>query len=194
MAMTLQPSRALTDPFIITVSGSRGITDQAHVWDLLDAEWAYYACLGFDPIHFRLGDAAGVDHLALRWARERGFERTIYFADRQGFETWEQSHALISTTPELERACLPSDWDRDGKSAGPARNAAMIGILESQYRPLADLLVAVWDGSSPGTRNCMAFARNAGVFIHQYGGDGPIKFKVAGPRDAVLVEWRGALG
>jgi len=182
-----------TGPFIITVSGSRGITSQPLVWDALDQEYVYYVCLGYEP-EFRLGDAAGVDHLALRWARERGLPRTIYFADRKGYETWVQSRGLLSPTPELERGRLVSDWDRDGKQAGMVRNAAMIGILEPQYRPAADLLVALWDGSSRGTRNCMATARTAGVFIHQYGGDSPVTFKTAGPRDAELVEWRGQLG
>jgi len=191
--MTMLPSPNMSGPFIIAVSGSRGITARELVWDLLDAEWAYYTTTGFD-VQVRLGDAAGVDHLALGWARARGVPRTIYFADRAGYVAWEQSWPLLlSDSADIEVAHLASDWDRDGKSAGPARNAAMLGILEPKYRPLADLLVAVWDGSSPGTRNCMATARNCGVFIHQYGGGAAVQFKVAGPRDAELVEWRGEL-
>lgn len=191
--MTIPPSRAMTGQFIIAVSGSRGITAREPVFDLLDAEWIYYTCLGFE-VEVRLGDAAGVDHLALQWARMRGVRRTLYFADKRGHSTWVQSWGMLSAAPELEQAHLASDWDGpDGKKAGPVRNAAMLGILEPKYRPLADLLVAVWDGSSPGTRNCMATARNCGVFIHQYGGAAAIQFKVPGPRDAELVEWRGEL-
>lgn len=178
--------------FIIVVSGSRGITSQEQVWNALDLEWAEAACAGHEQIEFRLGDAAGVDHLALRWARERGFPRTIYFADREGYDAWCRSRMLHGEGEEA--AFAVSDWDTDGKSAGGARNAAMIGILEPKYRPYADLLVAIWDGSSRGTRNCMANARTACVPIHQYGGAGPIQFKSAGPRDAELVEWRGELG
>jgi len=187
------PSPNMSGPFIIAISGSRGITARELVWDLLDAEWAYYTTLGFD-VQVRLGDAAGVDHLALQWARARGVPRAIYFADRQGYDTWVASQLLLNPGDRGdEGGHLASDWDRDGRSAGPARNAAMLGILEPKYRPLADLLVAVWDGSSPGTRNCMATARNCGVFIHQYGGQAAVQFKVAGPRDAELVEWRGEL-
>lgn len=178
-------------PHIIAVSGSRGITSQEQVWNALDLEWAEAACAGHEQIEFRLGDAAGVDHLALRWARERGFPRTIYFADRQGYAAWGQSRILHREGEE--GAELVSDWDRDGKHAGAVRNSAMIGMLAPQYRPLADLLVCVWDGTSPGSRNAMASARNAGVPIRQYGGSGPIQFRSAGPRDGELVMWRGEL-
>ncbi len=175
--------------FIIAISGSRGITDQARVWEVLDQEYVYYVCLGVAP-EFRLGDAAGVDHLALKWARERGVPRTIYFADRRAYEVWQQSVGLIGGEGG-ERGLLASDWDSDGKSAGPIRNSAMVGLGE--HKPLADLCVAIWDGSSRGTRNCMATARNAGVFIHQYGGGQAITFKTPELVDGALVEYRGEL-
>lgn len=185
-------------PFVIAVTGSRSIDDPTRVAAILDAEAIYYMSRGYD-LAIRLGDAIGADLLALRWARERGLPRTIFFADRAGYEAWVGSAALIDQ--QAERAILASDWACGGDRAGPIRNHLMIagGRLDADDRPLdppvgkADLLVAIWDGSSRGTRNAMATARNAGVFIHQHGGEGPITFRTPGPDDARLVEWRGAL-
>lgn len=42
---------------------------------------------------------------------------------------------------------FPADWDRYDKAAGPIRNREM-----AEY---GDLLLAVWDGKSDGTRNMM---------------------------------------
>lgn len=50
----------------------------------------------------------------------------------------------------------PADWDRYGKAAGPIRNAHMVGLG-------ADVCLAFPIGDSPGTRNCMALAQDAGI-------------------------------
>ena len=171
-------------PFRIAVSGSRTITDRAAVYTILDEESTTYLMLGYDPIILHLGDARGVDHSALMWARERGIERVIFFADRKGFSAWTDSHSLISESPELESAFLASSWDDrgdgDGKDAGRIRNYAMIGGMDDDRgkSPRADLLVAIYPaeilgedftvsgGVTPGTRNAKATARTCGVFIH----------------------------
>src|SRR5678816_4112139 len=114
--------------FIITVSGSRGITDRERVWQVLDEEAAYYLCLGYELV-FRLGDAHGVDYLALEWARDRGFTRRVYFADAQGYLAWQGSAGLLADDG-AESAVLAADWDRDGKQAGSIRNSAMLGVFE----------------------------------------------------------------
>ena len=61
------------------------------------------------------GTARGADRLGERYARERGYQIVRY----------------------------PANWDRDGNSAGPIRNAKM---AEN-----ADALIAFWDGESRGT-------------------------------------------
>lgn len=40
---------------------------------------------------------------------------------------------------------FPADWSKNGKAAGPIRNRQMANY--------ADALLAVWDGSSKGTKN-----------------------------------------
>jgi hypothetical protein len=55
-------------------------------------------------------------------------------------------------------------WDEDGSAAGPKRNTEMV-----KY---ADRLIAIWDGSSPGTRNVIETAQerlgDSRVFIDRY--------------------------
>lgn len=50
------------------------------------------------------------------------------------------------------------DWRIHGRSAGPKRNQAM-----AEY---ADMLVAIWDGESTGTRDMIDRALNEGLDIH----------------------------
>lgn len=193
VAESSEPVSVVSDSqrvFIITVSGSRGITDRERVWQILDEESAYYLCLGYELL-WRLGDAHGVDYLALEWARERGFSRRVYFADKDGYATWVGSAGLLADDG-AESAVLAADWDRDGKTAGQIRNSAMLGVFVP-HQPKSELLIAIWDAASPGTRNCMAAARNANIFIHQWGGEAPITFRTPSPRDAELVEHKGAL-
>lgn len=58
---------------------------------------------------------------------------------------------------------IPADWQHNGRAAGFIRNQAMIDAG-------AHALVAVWDGSSPGTRDMITKARKANlhVFVKSY--------------------------
>ena len=69
------------------------------------------------------GTARGADILGERYAHERGYAVEKY----------------------------PADWKRDGKAAGPIRNAQMAKV--------ADALIAFWDGNSRGTQNMIDLAR-----------------------------------
>lgn len=75
------------------------------------------------------GTARGADRLGERYARERGYR--------------------------IER--YPADWDRDGNSAGPIRNAKMADN--------AHALIAFWDGQSRGTKNMIDTARAKGLAV-----------------------------
>ena len=75
------------------------------------------------------GTAAGADRLGERYAHERSYKIVRF----------------------------PADWDNDGLSAGPIRNAKM-----AEY---ADALVTFWDGQSRGTRNMIETARSRGLQI-----------------------------
>lgn len=50
---------------------------------------------------------------------------------------------------------VPADWDTHGKAAGPIRNRQMI--------TLADLLIAIWDGNSRGTKSTILAAADKGI-------------------------------
>lgn len=60
---------------------------------------------------------------------------------------------------EQEIPCyiLPAEWEENGKAAGAARNAKMAEI--------GDALIAIWDGSSKGTRDMMRKAHTEGLPI-----------------------------
>lgn len=55
---------------------------------------------------------------------------------------------------------FPADWDRFGPSAGPIRN-----LMMARY---ADGLIAVWDGTSKGTKHIIRTMKrhNKPVYIH----------------------------
>lgn len=54
------------------------------------------------------------------------------------------------------------DWDRHGKAAGPIRNRQMI----EEGQP--DLVVAIWDGRSKGTKHTIDFALAARIDVMVY--------------------------
>ena len=70
-------------------------------------------------------------------------------ADRLG-EEWAKQIGL-----PLE--IYPADWDRYGKSAGHRRNAEMAAV--------ADALIALWDGSSRGTKGMIDLATERGLRV-----------------------------
>lgn len=59
-----------------------------------------------------------------------------------------------------------ADWDKYGKRAGFIRNYAMVGA--------ADAVIAVWDGTSSGTKHSIELARSSGkpVFVYTPNGKG----------------------
>lgn len=54
----------------------------------------------------------------------------------------------------------PADWEAYGKAAGVRRNREMADV--------ADVLVAFWDGKSPGTRDMINAAIHRGLEVHIY--------------------------
>lgn len=65
-------------------------------------------------------------------------------------ERWAKDHAL----PLLR---MPADWTTYGRSAGYRRNEDMAGV--------ADALIAIWDGHSPGTRHMIETGRQRGLRV-----------------------------
>ena len=75
------------------------------------------------------GGATGADALGERYASERGL--TI---DRH-----------------------PADWKKNGRAAGPIRNAEMADV--------SDALIAFWDGQSRGTKSMIDLAQRKGLQV-----------------------------
>lgn len=67
---------------------------------------------------------------------------------------------------QVARSCgipvkrFPADWNTFGKSAGYRRNAEMAAY--------ADMLVAVWDGESRGTKHMIDLMKKQNKIIHIY--------------------------
>jgi hypothetical protein len=55
---------------------------------------------------------------------------------------------------------FPADWDTHGKSAGPKRNGQMAAY--------ADVLIALWNYKSIGTKNMIDQAKAAGLRVFIY--------------------------
>lgn len=53
-----------------------------------------------------------------------------------------------------------ADWARIGRAAGILRNKEMVGIAEG--------LIAVWDGKSPGTQHIIEEAQRRSLRVHVY--------------------------
>ncbi len=56
--------------------------------------------------------------------------------------------------------CVKADWNLYGKSAGPIRNRQMASM--------GDTLLAIWDGTSPGTASMIKCAKEKGLRVLQY--------------------------
>ena len=55
---------------------------------------------------------------------------------------------------------FPADWETNGRSAGPIRNAEM-----ADY---ADILISFWDSKSKGTKSMIDLALKKGLEVHVY--------------------------
>ena len=92
--------------------------------------------------------------------RSSGFEITeIVSGGASGVDFYGEAYAH---SKEIPLKVFKADWKAYGKSAGPIRNGQMAFY--------ADALIAVWDGSSPGTKNMIEHMRKLKkpVFIFNY--------------------------
>jgi hypothetical protein len=83
--------------------------------------------------------------------------------DADGLDTlmWEVMAEL-----GIPRMRFKAKWHLYGRKAGHVRNGVMLDWLEHfRRRGLSCFVVAGWDGSSPGTRNCMQAAARRGFDV-----------------------------
>lgn len=89
-----------------------------------------------------------------------GFNITeVLVGDAKGIDAMVKE---ICETAGIPCTVFRADWKKHGRGAGPSRNGLMVAE--------ADALVAVWDGQSAGTMDCIAQAQQKGipVYIEQY--------------------------
>lgn len=125
-------------PVRVIIAGSRSIDDYA----LTDAAMAQMAAGGPNRGRYEIvaGGADGVDQHAKKWAERYECEFTEFDPSR----------------PDNTRTDY--SWEKHGKKAGPLRNQEM-----AEY---ADMLVAVWDGESSGTRDMIDRALDEGLEVY----------------------------
>ena len=98
--------------------------------DFGDREWLFSALDEIGPTGVVHGAARGADSLAQAWARERGVPEVGY----------------------------PADWRREGRAAGPRRNATMLKVEQP------DAVIAFPGGR--GTADMIRRAVEAGVPVY----------------------------
>lgn len=79
----------------------------------------------------------------------------MHFGDARGVDQLAATYSFEHGIPSEEWV---ADWDEYEKSAGPIRNAQMVAAT--------DTLLAIWDGESRGTKNCIDQAARAGKKVY----------------------------
>lgn len=95
--------------------------------------------------------------IAQRAVELSGFEITEVVSGRaRGADTAGEDWALVNGVP---CAMFPADWSL-GKSAGHRRNCDMAAYAQA--------LIAIWDGTSRGTKHMIETARKRGLHVFVY--------------------------
>lgn len=131
----------------IIVAGSRSITDKSHVFEILDAVKNNLAKQHISIDVIVEGEAEGVDLLAKKWANERGIAV-------EPFTAWWQDLEGVDEKYIRTRA----DGSKYNVLAGHQRNQRMIDYVDT-----TDLLIAIWDSKSTGTKDILQRARKKGI-------------------------------
>ncbi len=76
---------------------------------------------------------------------------SIVTGDARGVDSWAAGAARKRGIPV---EAVPAEWEKYGRRAGMLRNPVIVGK--------ADVVIAFWDGSSPGTKNGLDHAKRQG--------------------------------
>lgn len=79
---------------------------------------------------------------------------SIVTGDASGIDSYARRYAKESS---LHLQVFKADWSSFGRAAGPMRNTLIVKN--------SDILVAFWDGESPGTKNSILQARKRGMRV-----------------------------
>lgn len=93
-------------------------------------------------------------HLRIRIPSGLEGDFRLILGGAKGADTLAKKWAQINNVEFIE--ILP-DWNKHGKRAGILRNIEMIDI--------SDELISFWDGSSPGTKHAIEYAKSKGLKV-----------------------------
>lgn len=130
----VRPAGLVAQPVIVV--GSRTFDDYDFMKRKLDR-----LCYWFDDVLVISGGQRSRDMRMDGWH----YFGADYFAEKWADENW------------YVKQIFHADWKKYGKNAGPRRNLEMVRYGAS-LRPKSKF-VAVWDGRSSGTEDCIARAR-----------------------------------
>ena len=105
-------------------------------------------------------DAAAIHRVIDRLVEEHA-GLTIVSGAASGADRIAAAYARLKAVPVIEH---PADWKRHGRTAGAIRNHAIVAD--------ADIVIAFWDGVSPGTRITLDLARRKGIAARIVGSNG----------------------
>jgi hypothetical protein len=143
----------------ILLTGSRMWHDVPLLTDSLDA-----AAAGHDQvtlIHGRCDPrTTNAGYIAKRGTDRVPWDMALAHAEYGPYvgADWHAHHHAVARGWKIGE--YPANWFLYGNSAGLIRNQRMVDL-----RPIANVCVAAPLGKSPGTRDCMARARKAGIRV-----------------------------
>ena len=131
---------------VIAMSGCRHIEPSTNLFNELPFIFDIYRDIVF------VGDATGVDAWIRDFCKKREIRCVVYAANNK-------------FSDDILPVVHTSNWDVDGRAAGPIRNNIMLKG--------ADRLVAFWNGKSKGTLDAIKQATKLGlpVFIVPLSGE-----------------------
>lgn len=133
----------------LIVTGSRSICEYTRVSHVLNDVLASLLVQGRTVDELVEGESRGVDLLAKQWADKMGIPVKPFPAD------W----STLEGVP-LSRIRVNSTGRQYNVAAGYERNQKMLN-----YASTEDLVVAIWDGESAGTRDLIEKAKKKGVKV-----------------------------
>lgn len=135
-------------PFRLAIVGSRYWPGELTALVLSEVDAALAALGGRQQLVIVTGDALGADQAARLAAYARGVPLRVFCASRRSPRMLAAEH--VHGAPPAEYTVC-SDWNEDGKAAGPRRNRVLVKA--------SDAVVAFHHNGSPGTRSTLGMAR-----------------------------------
>jgi len=113
-----------------------------------------------------VGDATGVDAIALRLALEWDVIPNVFAASRKRYN---ELVDMREKTGKPMTLVLAADWEVDAKKAGPKRNGAMVQRAVVERDDGMEVLCAAFPlPDSTGTIDCMRQMRRAGFSVNPW--------------------------